>query len=149
MVQGDLRRPADLLTHPHLDFSRPVAILLFAILHFVSDDEDPAGIVACLRDGVVPGSYLALSHIGTGFFHDKAALGRTVAVYEQASERVWPRPQTQVLSFFDGFDLFEPGLVPKHEWRPVVGKATNGTPNIQWAASAARPNVRRKSAPSP
>jgi hypothetical protein len=53
-------------------------------------------------------------------------------MYEQASERVWPRPRTQILGFFDGFDLLEPGLVPKHEWRPVVGKAANGTPNIQW-----------------
>jgi hypothetical protein len=132
MVQGDLRRPADLLAQPHLDFSRPVAILLFAILHFVSEAEDPAGIVAGLRDGVAGGSYLAISHIGTDFFPDKAALGRAVAVYEQASERVWPRPRTQILGFFDGFDLLEPGLVPKHEWRPVVGKAANGTPNIQW-----------------
>ena len=35
-----------------------------------------------------------------------------------------------------GFDLLEPGLVPKHEWRPVVGKAANGTPNIQWGGVA-------------
>jgi len=26
--------------------------------------------------------------------------------------------------------------VPKHEWRPVLGKVANGTPNIQWAAWA-------------
>lgn len=82
------------------------------------------------------GSYLSISYIGTDFFADKAALGRAVAVYEQASERVWPRPQTQILGFFDGFDLLEPGLVPKHEWWPVVGKAANGTPNIQWGGVA-------------
>jgi hypothetical protein len=139
MVQGDLRRPAELLAHPHLDLGRPVAVLLSAVMHFVSDDEDPAGIVASLRDGVLPGSYLMLSHIGTDFFPDKTALAQAIAIYEQASERVWPRPRDQVLRFFDGWEILEPGLVPKHEWRPPVGTAANGTPNIQWGAVARKP----------
>ena len=95
MVQGDLRRPAELLARPevraHLDFGQPVMIGLFAILHFLRDSDDPAGTVACLRDAVAPGSYLAISHIGTDFFPDKWALAEAVAVYERASERVWPR----------------------------------------------------------
>jgi hypothetical protein len=139
MVQGDLRRPAELLAHPHLDFGRPVAILLFAILHFVADEEDPAGIVACLRDGAAPGSYLAISHIGTDFFPDKAALRRAVAVYEQASERVWPRGRDEILAMFGGFDLLDPGLVPKHEWRPVNQETAGQTPNIQWGGVARKP----------
>jgi len=139
MMRGDLRRPAELLASPHLDFSRPVAVLLFAILHFVADADDPAGIVACLRDGVVPGSYLAMSHIGTEFFPDKSALARAIAIYEQASERVKPRGREQILGFFDGFDLLEPGLVPKHEWRPVVGQVANHVPNVQWGALGRRP----------
>src|ERR1700730_17142693 len=72
MVQGDLRRPADLLARPevraHLDFGKPVAIGLFAILHLLPDADDPAGTVARLRDALAPGSYLAISHIGTDFF---------------------------------------------------------------------------------
>ena len=139
MVRGDLRHPADLLAHPHLDFSRPVAVLLSAVLHFVPDDEDPAAIVARLHDGVVSGSYLMVSHIGTDFFPDKAELARAVAIYEQASERVWPRPRDQILRFFDGFDLLEPGLVPKHEWRPVTGQAARRTPNVQWGGLARKP----------
>ena len=77
LVQGDLRRPAELLAKPevraHLDFGQPVAIGLFAILHFLRTADDPAGIVARLRDAVAPGSYLAVSHIGTDFFPDKSA----------------------------------------------------------------------------
>ena len=95
--------------------------------------------MACLRDAVAPGSYLAISHIGTDFFTDKAALAEAVAVYERASERVWPRSRDQILSFFDGFELLEPGLVPKHQWRPVTGKAAVGTPNIQWGAVGRKP----------
>ena len=143
MVQGDLRRPAELLAKPevraHLDFGQPVAIGLFAILHFLRTADDPAGIVARLRDAVAPGSYLAVSHIGTDFFPDKSALAEAVAVYERASERVWPRSRDQILSFFDGFELLEPGLVPKHQWRPVTGKAAGNTPNIQWGAVGRKP----------
>jgi hypothetical protein len=113
------------------DFGQPVAIGLFAILRFLRDADDQAGIVGCLRDAVVPGSYLAVSHIGTDFFPDKSALAEAVAVYERASERVWPRSRDQILSFFDGFKLLEPGLVPKHQWRPVVGQGAGNTPNIQ------------------
>jgi hypothetical protein len=51
-----------------IDFAEPVALLLVAILHFIKDEEDPAGIVATLRDELAPGSYLALSH-GTPDFH--------------------------------------------------------------------------------
>ncbi len=122
-----------------LNFGQPVAIGLFAILHFLRDADDPAGVVACLRDAVAPGSYLAISHIGTDFFPNKSALAEAVAVYERASERVWPRSRDQILSFFDGFELLEPGLVPKHQWRPVTGKAAVGTPNIQWGAVGRKP----------
>ncbi len=143
MVRGDLRRPAELLAAPevraHLDLSQPVAIVLFAVLHFLADADDPAGIVSVLRDGVAPGSYLAVSHIGTDFFPDKAALARAVEVYEQASERICPRPRAEVLRFFDGFELIEPGLVPKHEWRPATGRAAASTPNIQWGGVGRKP----------
>ena len=142
MVQGDLRRPAELLAkpevHAHLDFGQPVAIGLFAILHFLPDADDPAGTVACLRDAVAPGSYLAISHIGTDFFPDKSALAEAVAVYERASERVWPRSREEILSFLDGIELLEPGLCPsttgaRSPVRPV------GTPNIQWGAVGRKP----------
>ena len=66
IVLADLRDPAAILAHPSLreliDFTRPVALLLVAILHFVKDEEDPAGIVASLRDALPDGSYLVLSH---------------------------------------------------------------------------------------
>jgi SAM-dependent methyltransferase len=142
MVQADLRQAAGILAMPevtaHLDLTRPVAITLFAILHFIADDMDPAGIIASLRDAVAPGSYLAFSHIGSDFFPDKQALAKAVEVYEKASERVWPRGRDEILGFFDGFDLLEPGLVPKHDWRPVTSVAP-GTPTIQWGGVGRRP----------
>lgn len=72
VVLADLRHPQAILAHPEvrgfLDFTRPVALLLIAILHFILDAEDPVGIVAALRDGLPAGSWLALSH-GTTDFH--------------------------------------------------------------------------------
>ncbi len=112
---------------------------MFAVLHFLPDADDPAGIVACLRDAVAPGSYLAISHIGTDFFPDKSALAEAVAVYERASERVWPRSRDQILGFFDGFELLEPGLVPKHQSRPVTDSAAASMPNIQRGAVGRKP----------
>lgn len=140
MVQADIRSPHALLALPEvrarLDFGRPVAVLLFAVLHFVSPEEDPAGIAAAFRDAVPAGSYLAVNHIGSELFPDQATMERALAVYEQANERVFPRSRAEILGFFGDFSLVEPGLVPKHEWRPVVGKAASGTPNISWGGVA-------------
>jgi hypothetical protein len=65
-IEGDLRRPEEILGHPAvlglLDFSRPIGLLLIAVLHFVPDADDPAGIVAGLRGRMAAGSYLAISH---------------------------------------------------------------------------------------
>jgi hypothetical protein len=135
-VRADVRRPEELLARPevraHLDFAQPVAIMLIATLPFLPDADGPAGIVARLRDAAAPGSYLAISHIGTEFFPDKKTLARTLKVYEKASEQMHPRSREQILGFFDGFELLEPGLVPKDQWRPEAGEATADTPNIQW-----------------
>jgi hypothetical protein len=92
-----------------------------------------------LRDAVAPGSYLAIAHIVTEFFPDKKALARAVKVYQSASEQVHPRTREQILRFFDGWRLLEPGVVPKDDWRPEPAEATADTPNIQWGAVGRKP----------
>lgn len=120
IVLADLRDPAAILAHPTvrqlIDFSQPVALLLIAILHFVRDDEDPAGLVATLRDALPPGSYLALSHV-TGDFRSRAA-SDAMDVYNQATSSVTLRSHNQIAGFFSGWDLVEPGLVQSPLWRP-------------------------------
>lgn len=121
VVQEDLRRPEDVLAHPEtrrlIDFREPVAVLFLAALHFVSDEEDPAGIVATVRDAVAPGSYLVISH-GTaeGYAPEGVSSGRRV--YDRASAPVVPRTREQIQGLFAGLDLVEPGLVNLTEWRP-------------------------------
>lgn len=126
MVQGDVRRPAAILGHPaiagHLDFARPVGLLLVSVLNFVSDDDDPAAIVAALRDALAPGSYLVIGHL-TAEHVSPAVADSAVALFDQASSPIWPRTAEAIRGLFDGFDLVEPGLVPQHEWRPEGGQA--------------------------
>jgi hypothetical protein len=145
MVRADLRRPGELLAHPgvrgFLDLTRPVAVMLIAIMHFVPDSDDPYGIVAALRDGLAPGSYLAMVHL-SGDFVEQDATAEAVSIYEHASARLRPRSRAEVLRFFDGFELVPPGLVPKHEWRPDGGGAGYRTSNVSWGG------VGRKNPPS-
>jgi hypothetical protein len=142
MIQADLRKPADLLAHPdlraYLDLSRPVAIMLIAVLHFVPDEDHPHRLVTSLKDAVAPGSYLAMSHLSSDFLDPEAA-SRATAIYEQASARIRHRTRAQILRFFDGFDLVDPGLVPKHEWRPDGGSPGHRTSNVSWGGVARKP----------
>jgi SAM-dependent methyltransferase len=134
VVQEDIRRPRELLANPvirqHLDFSRPVAVVLSAVLHFVSDDDDPDAITAVLRDALAPGSYLVISHVCQDLLPDKAAAERAKKVYEQASERIQARSAERITGFFGDFELVDPGLVAKHAWRPVTGVAPSDPTDI-------------------
>jgi SAM-dependent methyltransferase len=127
VVQADIRRPGELLANPvirgHLDFGRPVAVLLLAIMHFVTDEDDPAAVAAALRDALAPGSYLVLTTICQELLPDKAAAARAKDVYQQAGQPITARSAAEIRGFFGDFELVEPGLVPKHAWRPETGPA--------------------------
>jgi SAM-dependent methyltransferase len=127
VVQADIRRPGELLANPvirgHLDFGRPVAVLLLAIVHFVTDEDDPAAITASLRDALAPGSYLVLTTICQELLPDKAAAERAKDVYQKAGQPIKARSAEEIRGFFGDFELVEPGLVPKHAWRPPAGTA--------------------------
>jgi len=92
IVLADLRDPAAIRADPRvqelIDFSRPVALLLVAILHFIRDEEDPAGIVAALRDALPDGSYLVLTH-GTQDFHPPGGTATALT-------RLWQAPDDQL-----------------------------------------------------
>jgi hypothetical protein len=122
IVLADLRDPEGILADPKLrtliDFAQPVALLLVAILHFITEAEHPAQIVATLRDALPPGSYLVLSH-GTADFHPPGTAGQAAAAYEHATAPLVLRSLPQVSAFFDGFNLVEPGLVQAPLWRPA------------------------------
>ena len=106
-----------------IDFSRPVAVLFVAVLHFVRDDDDPYGIVGTFRDAMAPGSYLVLSHVTTDGLSAEL-LARNEDVYERTASPSRPRSRDEIARFFDGLDLVEPGLVRPGQWRPGAGHET-------------------------
>ncbi|CAL9573459.1 hypothetical protein SUDANB106_04899 [Streptomyces sp. enrichment culture] len=120
-VLADARKPEAVIEHPAvrelIDFGRPVALLLVAVLHFVRDEEDPAGLVAALGGALPPGSCLVLTH-GTPDFHEKQRVEEGTDVYRSATAQVSLRSHAEILSFFDGWDLVDPGLVQLPLWRP-------------------------------
>ena len=112
-VRGDLRDPAGIAASPAvrelIDFSQPVAVLLFAVLHFVPDADDPGALLAWFRDAMAPGSALALSHI-TDENLDEEARRAGRAVYQGTSAPIVPRSRAQIEGLFDGLDLMPPGV---------------------------------------
>jgi SAM-dependent methyltransferase len=134
VVQEDLRRPDRVLSDPDLlrvlDLRQPVAILMISLLHFVPDSDDPAGVIARYRDAVATDSYLAISHIAR--VPEPPPDGeRILKVYEQVGTPLTPRSKAQLMSFFTGFELVEPGLVAVSRWRPdsIDGPAADAVPD--------------------
>jgi SAM-dependent methyltransferase len=119
-IQEDLRRPEQIVAHPEvnrlLDFDQPVGLLLLAVLHFIPDEDDPAGIVARLREALAPGSFLALSH-GTRDALPAEAGRRSLELFKRTPTPGRPRTRSEVERLFAGFTLVEPGLVWSPQWR--------------------------------
>jgi SAM-dependent methyltransferase len=119
-VRADLRHPQQIIGHPDLagfiDWDQPVALLLVAVVHFISDADEPHAIIGQFREVLPPGSHLILSHI---HHEDHGTAGREVtAIYEKASVPLIFRTREQITSLFTGFDLLDPGVVPLPQWRP-------------------------------
>jgi len=100
-----------------IDFSRPVAVMLIALLHLIGDDDDPYGIVRALMDAVPAGSYLALSQVASDIQAEQMAEARR-RYNRMARETQRHRSHTEVSRFFDGLELLPPGVVPVQQWRP-------------------------------
>ncbi|MFF4508977.1 SAM-dependent methyltransferase [Streptomyces sp. NPDC001401] len=122
-VQADATDPAAVIdavrSEGVIDFGRPVALSLHALLHFVTGDDEPYRIVHRLLRELPPGSYLSVSH-GTGDFAPEVWQA-IVDAYTQAGTPTQVRTRAEVLKFFDGLELIEPGLVVGHRWRPEPG----------------------------
>jgi hypothetical protein len=115
-IQADVRRPKDIVQHARhiLDFSRPIALSLIALMHFIPDEQDAHGIVRDLIDTLPAGSYLVLSHAASDLYPELAA--QVTAEYAKGGIQLGFRTRAEVERFFDGLDLVGPGLVTATEW---------------------------------
>ena len=120
-VDADFRDPDSILGAPQttelLDFTQPIALLVVALLHFFKDADKPAELLARYKEALPPGSMLILTH-GTGELMDPVIAANIEDTYAKSGLNIVSRKHTEVLGFFDGLELVEPGVVPVHEWRP-------------------------------
>jgi SAM-dependent methyltransferase len=120
-IQADIRDPADIIgraeTRELLNFDEPIGLLNLLVWHFVTDDDDPPGLIKQYRDSITPGSYLAITHLTDdgkpGVFQELV-----VESVRRGVDEATPRTYEQVTNMFEGFDLIEPGVVPTQAWRP-------------------------------
>ncbi len=143
----DLRDPQKILPQAAqtLDFSRPVAVMLIAITHLIGDQDDPDGIIGQLMAAVPAGSYLALSQVASDIEAEQMA--EAARRYNRlARETQSHRSHAEVMRFFDGLELLEPGLVPVQQWRPA-SEIEAGAHSAMWGGVArlARPRLPRSS----
>ncbi|MEU4740053.1 SAM-dependent methyltransferase [Actinosynnema sp. NPDC023658] len=135
IAEADVRDVAAVLGTPEvralLDLSRPVAVLMVAILPYLTDDDRPAELVGRYRDAVVGGSYLVLSHLTAD--EQPELVRKVVDVAAETMSPVVARSKSDVEAMLDGFDLLPPGLVLATSWRGE-GEPETGAEAVSYGA---------------
>lgn len=121
VIRADARRPERILAHPEvqrlLDLNRPVAVILAALLHFITDDVEASAMVATLSQSLMPGGYLVISH-GTDDDAPRDSIEQSERLYAKSTNPGRARTRAQIAAFFDGLELVDPGLVYAPSWHP-------------------------------
>jgi hypothetical protein len=136
-IDADLRDAGTILAQAArlLDFSRPVAVTLIAVLHAIPDQDGPYEIVARLLDAVPSGSYLALTHSASDLLAGQQREDLEDVNSRLIQQQFTYRNHEQVARFFEGMDLIAPGLVRVEEWRQDPGPVGPGKSHL-WCAVA-------------
>jgi O-methyltransferase involved in polyketide biosynthesis len=121
IVQADMRDVTEVLNHPDtrglLDFTQPLGLLVVGVLLYLPDPE-PAELIRAYSAHLAPGSLVAVSTL-TDEHADpelRAELDRLRGAYAEAGEPVYPRDHAEILAWFNGLHVVEPGLVTLPEW---------------------------------
>jgi anti-sigma factor RsiW len=140
-LDADLRDTDTILEHAAktLDFTRPVGIMLLAMLHYIPDLAEARQIVTLLMGAVPAGSFLVMSHAGTDLLPDDvAAFEESLNAHLPAEQHHVARPRGIVTGFFDSLELVDPGVVRVSEWRPDSPEEA-ATPTILWGGVGRKP----------
>jgi hypothetical protein len=138
-LDADLRDPDTILAGAAntLDFGRPVAVMLIAVMHFIGDDAEASAIMNRLMAECVPGSYVALSHAASDI--DAAQMAEMIRrLNESTAEKTTLRDRAGVTRLFDGLELVEPGVIRAAEWRPDTDLEA-ASPAALWGGVARKP----------
>src|SRR6266566_4611407 len=119
-IRGDIRYPLNIMANHTLreviDFDRPIGVLFVAVLHFVTNAENPYASVAAFRDRIPSGSCVVISHI-TSDGTEPTVISTIQEAYRGASAPAVFRSRKEIEELFTGLDLLKPGLVEVSDWR--------------------------------
>ncbi|MEU8800435.1 SAM-dependent methyltransferase [Spirillospora sp. NPDC048819] len=119
-IHADLTEPETILADPllagTLDLSRPVALMVVALLMYFPAERRPERWVAELLAALPSGSRLALSHPTADF--DPEAVAAANAAANAAGISLVSRTRAEFTALFGATTLLEPGAVPIATWRP-------------------------------
>jgi trans-aconitate methyltransferase len=138
-IDADIRDADTILARAGelLDLSRPVALMLVAVLQYVPDEASPYDLVRGYLDALAPGSHLVISHPANDIQATKMA-DMATRLNRLMAQKITIRGRAQVEEFCAGLDLLEPGLVRAPEWRPEREEDA-ATPSTMWSAVARKP----------
>jgi hypothetical protein len=119
VVTADLRDPAGILANPevreHLDFERPIAVVIVGMIMQIHENEKPDEIIATLMEPLASGSHLFLTAWpDTG---DPAQRGLSQGCLETLGNG-WIRPIERLERHFLGMPMVPPGLEYVSRWYP-------------------------------
>ncbi|MGB9377367.1 MAG: SAM-dependent methyltransferase [Mycobacteriales bacterium] len=140
VITADIRQPDSIFDNPavagHIDRGEPLAIIVSGLLHHLSDDEDPWGVAAAIRNWLPSGSFLVI----TNFFDPGEPRARAVerAFIDGGLGTGRFRTMAEQSDFFAGLDLVEPGLVLANDWHPDVDTATDSPVHSLYLAGIGR-----------
>ncbi|MFJ5260381.1 SAM-dependent methyltransferase [Streptomyces sp. NPDC088387] len=120
-VHADVRDPGTILrlSAETLDFSRPVALSLVALTHYLDAEpagDDVFGLVKRYLAELAPGSYLILSQVTPDLNPD--VIQKVADHFRAGGTPFHPRPIAEFSRFFEGLELLGPGVIPASGWRP-------------------------------
>jgi hypothetical protein len=127
-LEEDLRNPEKILDSLEiLDLSRPVGLMLAAVVHFLPEQDTAREIVQTLLGALPAGSYLTMTCATTDFLTPELKANWDESLRTGRSD-VHPRTRPEFAEFFAGLELVDPGIVAIGEWRPDPAAEEHPTP---------------------
>lgn len=141
VMEADLKDPKHIMTSPDfnkcIDLSQPTAVVLGLILHFLPGQQ-AYDVTEYIKRGLAPGSYLIISH-ATADGLPEDLIQKAKEIYDELDPLTY-RSRDEVASFFDGWELAEPGVTDINDWRPAE---KTEEPTVIFGGVACKPHVAR------
>jgi trans-aconitate methyltransferase len=139
-IDADLKDPDTILASTDLreglDFDRPIALTLIAVLHYIDDEQEAADIINRFMRPLAPGSILAVSTTTHESNPDEVHAG--MAAYRARGIPAKERTKAEVEAFFTGLEMLEPGVTLINHWHPTPGRPVEDDRNVQMYGGVAR-----------